>query len=91
MFQDAKEELERLNRQLLEEDDEEEYDEEDEYEEDEEEYEEDEAQEDEDTTPEDLEQEPQRSGWGLVSAILLLTAGVILLLAFLLARRGGIL
>ena len=88
MFKDAKEELERLSRQLLEEE---------EYEEDEEEAEEAEEEEEYDATeeePEALTQpepEPRRNGWGLVAAILLLTAGVVLLLAYAMAKRGGLL
>ena len=101
MFRDREQELERLKRQLLEED---EYEED---EEDEEEYEEEEDEEEEafpdcpvyntDAADVDLEEysdavyeEPRRS-WGLVAAVLLLTAAVLLLLAYLLANRGGLL
>ena len=84
MFKDAKEELERLSRQLLEEE---------EYEEDEEEAEEEEEYDATEEEPEALTQpepEPRRNGWGLVAAILLLTAGVVLLLAYAMAKRGGL-
>ena len=98
MFRDREKELERLNRQLLEEDEE--------YEEDEYEDEEDEEYEEDDALPEiyntdsadiDLEEysdtvyeEPRRS-WSLVAAVLLLTAAVLLLFAVLLAKKGGLL
>lgn len=99
MFRDREKELERLSRQLLEEETEEYEEEEDEADE----YEEDDYDEDEpviyntDTTDVDLEEyseavyeEPRRS-WGLVAAVLLLTAAALLFLAYLLAKRGGLL
>ena len=91
MFKDAKEELERLNRQLLEED-EEEYDEEEYDDEDEEEYDAYNG----DTSDVDLEEYSQQvyedppSRKGIVAAVLLATAIVLLFLAYLLAKRGGL-
>ena len=107
MFRDREQELERLKRQLLEEDEDEYEEDEDEYEEDEEEDEEEEDEEEEafpdcpvyntDAADVDLEEysdavyEEPRRSWGLVAAVLLLTAAVLLLLAYLLANRGGLL
>ena len=95
MFKDAKEELERLNRELLEEDEEEEeeYDEESFEEEEEEEYDAYNG----DTSDVDLEEysaeiyEDPPSRKGIVAAVLLATAIVLLFLAYLLAKRGGLL
>ena len=95
MFKDAEEELARLNRQLLEEDEEELN---------EEEYEEEESDEETeydtyntDNTDVDLEEYSQQvyeqppSRKGIVAAILFATAVVLLFLAYLLAKRGGLL
>ena len=104
MFRDKEQELERLNRQLLEEeeeDEDEEYDEED----DEEYDEENEAQEDlqdynaynSDTADVDLDAYSDevytapRRGCGCAALAILLTSLVLLFLAYLLAKHGGIL
>ena len=85
MFQDRDEELKRLEQALLEEEEEEAEAEEETYDgesECEEEYEEAESEE-----PETLpSQDPRR----LVATVLLVTAGVLLFLAYLLARREGL-
>ena len=100
MFEDREQELDRLNRQLLEEAEEEEECEEEEYEE---EYDEDaEAVSDyeafnSDTTDVDLEEYSDRvyreppSRKGILAAVLLATAVVLLFLAYLLAKKGGLL
>ena len=86
MFRDTEEELDRLNRELLEDEDE------DEEEADEEEEDLDEEA-DEESLPEDWEEDdaPPQNPRALIAIVLLVTTGVLLFLAYLLAKREGLL
>ena len=88
MFRDREEELERLNRELMEAEDEEDEEEEEEDEEEEELWDEDEDEEPEEESEADT---PQQSPRALIAIVLLVTAGVLLFLAYLLAKREGLL
>ena len=89
MFRDREEELERLNRELMEAEEEEaEEEEEEEAEEEEELWDEDEDEEPEEESEADT---PQQSPRALIAIVLLVTAGVLLFLAYLLAKREGLL
>lgn len=82
MFQDREKELKRLEQALLEEE------EEPEKEEEPEEYEEEFEEESEDE--EEQEAEPPQNPRALIAVVLLVTAGLLLFLAYLLAKREGL-
>ena len=84
MFQDRDKELKRLEQALLEEEEETEPEEEEEPEEYEEEFEEESEDE------EEQEAEPPQNPRALIAVVLLVTAGVLLFLAYLLAKREGL-
>lgn len=84
MFQDRDKELKRLEQALLEEEEETEPEEEEEPEEYEEEFEEESEDE------EAQEAEPPQNPRALIAVALLVTAGVLLFLAYLLAKREGL-
>lgn len=86
MFQDREKELKRLEQALLEEEEEEEPEKEEEPEEYEEEFEEESEDEDE----EEQEAEPPQNPRALIAVVLLVTAGLLLFLAYLLAKREGL-
>ena len=89
MFQDRDEELKRLEQALLEEDKETEEAEEEEEETEEEWEEEEEATEDEEAE-DTFTPQPQNPRF-LIAMVLLVTAGVLLFLAYLLAKKEGLL
>ena len=84
MFQDRDKELKRLEQALLEEEEETEPEEEEEPEEYEEEFEEESEDE------EEQEAEPPQNPRALIAVVLLVTAGLLLFLAYLLAKREGL-